>query len=213
MNIGDKIKRARENAGLRQKELANLVGITGKGDGQGVISNYENSRREPSLAVLTRIAGVVGLTLTELLNYGDDPEIKPNMNVIGKIPLVRWPDITKGNTQQYAKEWLPCPVRCGKLTYATTVRDDTMQATRGTRSYPLGTIIYIDPGQTPKAGDAVIEQSADAPPTFKILKLDGAQRYLMPLNEQYNARVMSADDRILGVCIAALHPENKQQWL
>lgn len=66
-----RLKRAREQQGLSQKELAKLCGWLDKaGEGaQSRISNYENGTREPTLSDIAALASHVKVHPTELA-YG-----------------------------------------------------------------------------------------------------------------------------------------------
>lgn len=57
--IGKKIQRAREEAGLSQGELASRLGYT-----QAALSNYELGRRQPGFAKLELIARELGKPLS-----------------------------------------------------------------------------------------------------------------------------------------------------
>lgn len=76
MNIGGKIRQARERAGLSQPELAELCGW---GYNQGRISHYETNRRSPSIDDLLAICGALGLSLDQLV-YGDQLPATVNVN-------------------------------------------------------------------------------------------------------------------------------------
>jgi transcriptional regulator with XRE-family HTH domain len=62
--IGDRIKAAREAAGLTQQQLADAVEA---GGGRQQVSNWENSRRAPRRETLERIAEVLGTTPGRLM--------------------------------------------------------------------------------------------------------------------------------------------------
>lgn len=57
-----KIAQLRKAAGMKQGELARLVGIT-----QVALSNYENCSSMPRIDVVVRIADVLGCTVDELV--------------------------------------------------------------------------------------------------------------------------------------------------
>jgi len=64
MSFGERLRKARENAGLSQRELAQACGL---GDAaQGRIGNYEGGLREPTLDVIDRMAVVLGVSAAEL---------------------------------------------------------------------------------------------------------------------------------------------------
>ena len=60
--IGENIKKYRKNSNLTQKQLAEKIGVT-----VVTIQNYENSRREPNLIALNKIATALGVTINDLL--------------------------------------------------------------------------------------------------------------------------------------------------
>lgn len=61
--IGDVIRAIREGAGLRQKDLAALVGVSSV-----AISNYERGTRSPSAEMLEKIAAVLDVNV-EFIHY------------------------------------------------------------------------------------------------------------------------------------------------
>lgn len=64
MDIGDRIKKAREKQHLSQKELAAKLGIT-----PTVISNYETNRKnDPRASTIRKIADVLDVSADYLLN-------------------------------------------------------------------------------------------------------------------------------------------------
>ena len=59
-----KLKELRIKKGLLQKELADLVGVSGN-----AISNYEVGFREPNIETLIKIAIVLDTTVDELIEF------------------------------------------------------------------------------------------------------------------------------------------------
>ena len=68
MNLAQKIKQARERAGMTQKEAACSMGIS-----QQAYSQYESGRRVPKAETLGRIALALGITTDELFDAEDLP--------------------------------------------------------------------------------------------------------------------------------------------
>ena len=66
MEIGDKIKKAREAKGLTQKEVALTVNMD-----QSQYSKIEKGKTDPSSSTLEKIAKALGLTLSELFASDD----------------------------------------------------------------------------------------------------------------------------------------------
>ena len=61
MTIGERIKAARKNAGMTQKDLAEKLGIPYQG-----ISQYERGIRKPKIDALVRISNALGVTLEDI---------------------------------------------------------------------------------------------------------------------------------------------------
>lgn len=64
MNIGSSLKKLRKDKGMRQKEFATQCCIT-----QTYVSNIEKGIKKPSLPVLEKMAGVLGIPLPVLFWY------------------------------------------------------------------------------------------------------------------------------------------------
>lgn len=65
INIGLRIKEIRSELKWNQKRFANKIGAT-----VSALSNWENGRNKPNTVMLSKIAGLGGITVEELL-YGD----------------------------------------------------------------------------------------------------------------------------------------------
>lgn len=66
MTTGQRIKLARRNAGLTQKELGQKLGITYQ-----TLAQWENDLRKPKFETLKRIADALGVPVGELLGLED----------------------------------------------------------------------------------------------------------------------------------------------
>lgn len=69
MTTGELIKRARQNAKITQKDLAEKVGVSYQ-----MIQAWENNRRNPKAETLKKIAAALNVQWFEL--YSDDPHIQ-----------------------------------------------------------------------------------------------------------------------------------------
>lgn len=67
MQIGQNIRKVREQKGLMQKEVANAVGVHPSN-----YSKIEKGEREPSIEVLDKLARLFGLTLDQLVHMEED---------------------------------------------------------------------------------------------------------------------------------------------
>ena len=85
--FGDNIKRLRKNKGLKQQELAEILGIK-----RNTYSDWENGKTEPKLGNVVKLAHVFGTTTDELLGQ----------TVYSKAILVRFLD---DYDVSYIKNW------------------------------------------------------------------------------------------------------------
>ena len=63
MTIGKNIKRLRQNKGLTQEQLGEILGLTGQ-----AVSKWENDQTCPDIASLPKLAKILGVTVDELLS-------------------------------------------------------------------------------------------------------------------------------------------------
>ncbi len=61
MDLGSNIKKYRKEAGLTQKELAEMLGVA-----VGTIQQYESGKRQPRLEMINRIAGALDMGVRRL---------------------------------------------------------------------------------------------------------------------------------------------------
>lgn len=73
MSFRDRLKEARKKSGLNQDELAEMLGIA-----KTTISGYETGRREPEIAVLSKIMDVLKVDANYL--YQDEIDFLKNQN-------------------------------------------------------------------------------------------------------------------------------------
>ena len=67
MNIGDNIKRLREDRGIKQQEIADLIGMH-----RSNYSKIESGQREISITSLDKIATFFGITIDELIHMSSE---------------------------------------------------------------------------------------------------------------------------------------------
>jgi transcriptional regulator with XRE-family HTH domain len=71
-NLGQKIRLARQRAGLTQEDLAARISRTPES-----ISNIERGLQEPGIKTIQRLAKALGLPLLELLEVSEEPAASP----------------------------------------------------------------------------------------------------------------------------------------
>ena len=86
MNIGERIRRLRLQAGLTQEDLANRADLT-----KGFISQLENDTTSPSIATLQDILDALGVSLAEFFQGSGSEE---------KIVFSRQDQVVSGDTDE-----------------------------------------------------------------------------------------------------------------
>jgi len=160
-----------------------------------------------------------GVVNEDKIEYGplriivQNTEIGPDIR--GRVPLISfvqagmWCETIDIYHVGDAEAWMPCPVSHGPRTYCLRVQGDSMTNTMpGQKSYPEGTIIFVDPDRPVTNGSRVIARLADAnEATFKEYREDGGRRFLKPLNQQYQMQEITDGVIICGVVIFSGLPE------
>ena len=90
--IGERIRTARELKGLTQKDLGNILGVS-----DGAVANYENSKREPNLETVLRLADLFGVTTDWLLGREGPAEARETISGYGE-PVVNRATSLSGGT-------------------------------------------------------------------------------------------------------------------
>ncbi len=71
--FGDRLRRIRKAKGLTQQQVADAIGTT-----QRSMVYYEKDGKLPPAALTAKLAALFGVTVDELLQDADAPDIKPN---------------------------------------------------------------------------------------------------------------------------------------
>ena len=66
MHIGQNLKRLREDRGIKQNEIADLIGMH-----RSNYSKFESGQREISIAAIDKIANYFNMTIDELVHLGN----------------------------------------------------------------------------------------------------------------------------------------------
>jgi len=80
MDVGDQIRKLRRNRGLKQRELADIIGVS-----RSTIVLYEQSKRNPTLEYLSRIADYFGVPVDYFVSAVPPP---------AKSDARRWEEVT-----------------------------------------------------------------------------------------------------------------------
>lgn len=82
--IGERLQKAREEAGMSQEELAKILGTT-----QSSLSNYELGKRRLYFSDLQRIGDILGKTITYFLEDNDEPPAHNTLEAMLREPFLR----------------------------------------------------------------------------------------------------------------------------
>jgi len=225
MTIATRIKTAREYSGFDQAELGKRVGVSQQAVQKWEKNGVSNTTR------LVKIARVCGVSF-EWLSTGEGVPVQsesgtPSGNVTSvtrkdggpdahrSVPLIswvkagEWSEVIDNFSTGDAEEVLPCPVNHSDCTFALRVDGDSMTSPYpGSRSYPDGTIIFVDPEREPSVGDRVVAKlDDDNAATFKVLSEDAGELFLKPLNPQYKNLYINGNCHIIGKVIGSFIPE------
>jgi transcriptional regulator with XRE-family HTH domain len=96
LQVGARLKHARQLAGIRMRELAAKVGCT-----EGMISKIENARVMPSLPMLQRLVEALGRDLPSF--FGSNPDAPGLVLRAGQRPIVTTDPIRQGHGVHYER--------------------------------------------------------------------------------------------------------------
>lgn len=196
-------------------ELARKTGLN-----QPTLNRLLNKKiKSPRDETLQPICDYFGITQAQLKGIepiknqiGETPNlynVKRPVTPKNKVPLIIWETASKwcdNNNERDENdiiEWLPNPGRGGKYTYAIRVHGDSMTSRiPGSKTYPEGCIIYIDPEKRYENLSRVIAKFKDTGEvTFKCYKYDCGRHWLMPLNPDYPPIEITDNVIICGVVV------------
>ena len=201
----------RGRAGYIQNRLSSKVSLVG-------VRKWLVGESIPDTKRLPEIANIVGSTVEELLG-GTQPSISEPIPAYGdtiqvtvfEVPLISWVqagEFCNSETQvlPHDCDTIPCPNRdASRRTFALRVVGDSMTSPYG-KSYPEGTIIFVDPEKAAEPGKRVVAVTHKGH-TFKELAEDEfGQLYLKPLNPSHPP-IFEEDIRICGVVMGSYLPE------
>lgn len=216
IDFSKRLKKALAEAGIAEwgagSFLAKTTGKTPK-----AASKWMNAETMPGRDNMLAIAKELRVNV-EWLQYGT-PSVNERPSAysieapVFSIPLISevsagvWCESPDEFQPGDAEEWLPRPKNAGDKTFALAVDGDSMTSQiPGQRSYPHGTIIYVDPDKPFANGSRVVGR-ANGNYTFKLFVEDAGKKYLKPINPTYDKIDITDDVHICGVVIGSYLPE------
>lgn len=221
-----RFKQAVKHAGVEdtQEALSRLLGVS-----TVMIWSYRNGDKLPRMNTATRIANILGVSVEWLLTgTGKGPDgigghesigdrdVVASPRIHGHVPLISWgqasvfceaADLSEPGD---AEAWLPCPADHSGRAYALRVTGDSMTSpcpNPAQKSYPEGTIIFVDPDKPLTNGCRVIAK-LNSQVTFKIYAEDMGRIFLRPINFSYPAMdITDKEVNFCGVVLGAYSPD------
>lgn len=169
--------------------------------------SYHVRKAYPSM-VRRRTGPTAVLPGTPPLAEGAHSNVSAGPETKGLLPLISWVRAGKWDAaHDYlepgdAEGWYASPKPMSASSYVLRVRGDSMTAPGGAkRSYPEGSLIYVDPEKRgPVNGDRIIAKLEGSDEvTFKIYKNEDGRQWLMPLNPQHEP--IREEFKVLGTVI------------
>lgn len=210
-NLKTRLSALLKERGLSETEVAKMAG-TSQSTLHRVITGEIAS---PRTQTIEKLANALDVSYSYLIEGDSNTRVKDSAgsyisaaDIIKQqgVPLIEWELLTSESAKETATKVL-CPTAHGRNTFATRVKDNTMTAQYG-RSYPEGSIIFIDPDRAKeaKSGDRVFAVIEGSIPSFKQYGESDGQRYLQSINLQYP--IITRPFEIKGLVIGCWTPEN-----
>jgi SOS-response transcriptional repressor LexA len=217
MTLSERIRTARKQADLTQKELADRVGIS-----QTAIHKLEagrsiSSRRTVAIALtcgvdpiwldtgrgeMSLIGSTPGMSQADLAEAAGKGELY-RAPLFARLPLISLEDASQSCEEPIesfhptAVAWLPVAPRSSDRTFALNVPDDSMEP-----EFREGEMILVDPTLPGKHNQFVIARmEGDSLAMFKQLTVVGNRTYLKPLNSRYPLIDVQGAIKVCGVVV------------
>lgn len=179
--IAEIIKKARKDAGLTQKQVADKLGITYQ-----AISNYERGKNRIEISVLTELCSIYGLSVTKVLQ-DEDLSSASTVEPLGEYhPTHRIPILGRvaAGVPMYAEEniegYTYSELNGGAEYFALRVKGDSMTAAR----IADGDLIICRAQDIVENGQIAVVLVNDQEATVKIYRREGDLVTLLP--QSYN---------------------------
>jgi len=178
MNIGEFIKKKRQEKNLSLRELAKKANMS-----HTYIARLEQNKLRPTFEKLQIILEALNVSIKEFLGIDRSMPLEKEERLIPIISWVQagsWHEVWDAFLPGQADEWISTDL-VGENMFALIVKGDSMEP-----EFREGDIIIVNPNIEPKPGDFVIVKDEDnEEATFKQLKRFGDLIVLHPLNPKY----------------------------
>lgn len=208
MSIGQRISKLMLDMDVSNAKLARMIGVS-----RPTIGNWIEGKSAPTGENLTNLANALKVDPNWLMS-GKESRVRldNNVDISQKIPFEGFPvpviswvaagsfgPIETALRDAEVDEYLPPIKECGKNGYGLVVTGISMSP-----KFEPEDRIYVNPDfqvSDLKTGDLVIVSCAgDNEATFKQLIIEGATKYLKPLNPKWDEQIikLTEDCRLVG---------------
>ncbi|MGO2307072.1 MAG: LexA family protein [Providencia sp.] len=202
--VGSRVKFRRRQLKMTQKDVAELVGISAS-----AVTQWESDSTGLSAENLLKLSSVLKCNPKWLLlGYGDPDENVPfEPSEYNSVPIISWvqagswaDNFCEMNLHDY--KYIKTSINVSNKAFALIVKGQSMTATNGDLSIPEGAIVIVEPdyGYIDDINGKIIvaQQKSSNEATIKKLIIDGPNKYLAPLNPQFNPIQVNGDCIIAG---------------
>lgn len=186
-----------------QKEIGIWLGVS-----QPTVNDWLKGEKLPSMETAIRVAGKLKCQVEYLLT-GNGQSVEDGPNIKGLSPLISY--VQAGDFCEAidnfqpgdAEDWIPRPKDAGPNTYCLRVVGNSMTSSiPGAKTYPEGTIIFVDPSIEPVSGRRVIAKIPSCQDvTFKEYRVVDGRHWLVPINTTFDKIELTEHIHICGVVI------------
>lgn len=195
-SIGKRVKQAREEAKITQRELAEQVGISEHAMQKIEWGLTKNPRG------LDKLASVLKKT-KEYLMYGVQSELPKKIPIIPFQNIKDYLTMTSQDMEKW-EDWMLNFGNFGSDCYALRVENDSMCANvPSEKTFKAGEIVIFKKDEKPVSNKFVVySEDGGKTASFKQYITDGARKYLKPLNPHYPIIPVTSNIKIFGVVVA-----------
>ena len=199
--VGRRIKACMEAKGLDQSAVARALDIEPQS-----VQQWVCGQTTPRGYRIRALSSLLDVEPWQLLGSAEDNALAPGNSAPRfqgpyppPVPRISWVsagqfkevEITPTNRAQWDTPSEPMSAEA----FSLRVEGDSMEP-----EFPQGCVIFVEPEATAANGDYVIVcLDGTNQATFKQLVIDGAHRYLKPLNPRYPIITAEQDARVCGV--------------
>lgn len=205
IDLGATLKKMRQSKNMTIADLEDAL----KGDlDYNTLYRMESVHKTVSIPKLQIIAAYHGVSVTDIFRDAEGVnQIDPDITGQKKVPVLswvqagNWTDSPAATMADEPNGTVIAPKTAGPNCFALHVKGESMQTARGP-SFTDGSIIIVDPDREANNNDFVIarfEESGES--TFKQLIIDGPNKILRALNQDFPPIQLNGSVVITGVII------------